>query len=282
MKPDALIYVAGHRGLAGSAIVRALLRKGYTNLLTQSSAELDLTRQGDVERFFADRRPEFVFLAAAKVGGILANDSYPADFIRVNLQIQTNVIDAAYHHGVRKLCFLGSSCIYPKLADQPDCVFPDAPNQAAPDWVCDVPVEGIELSAVGYSQKSSVGNSFMKQMATTDARVQLAAIFKTRIQNMIKQYAEVTGAADSETVDRVNTSVTKAITSETLIGSRIYKTRTSPKGGIYVLIGLDSAHVQQVAEDSIKTSMNNEKALWQQFKAQKAQDELAAEISKIK
>ncbi len=170
----------------------------------------------------------------------------------------------------------------PKLADQPDCVFPDAPNQAAPDWVCDVPVEGIELSAVGYSQKSSVGNSFMKQMATTDARVQLAAIFKTRIQNMIKQYAEVTGAADSETVDRVNTSVTKAITSETLIGSRIYKTRTSPKGGIYVLIGLDSAHVQQVAEDSIKTSMNNEKALWQQFKAQKAQDELAAEISKIK
>ncbi len=119
MKSDALIYVAGHRGLAGSAIARGLARKGYTNLLTQSSDELDLTRQGDVDRFFAVRRPEFVFLAAAKVGGILANDSYPADFIRVNLQIQTNVIDAAYRHGVKKLCFLGSSCIYPKLANQP-------------------------------------------------------------------------------------------------------------------------------------------------------------------
>jgi hypothetical protein len=168
----------------------------------------------------------------------------------------------------------------PKL-DDPDCVFPDAPTVGAPEWICDVPLEGVAISAVGYSQKSLAGNSFMKQMASTDARVQLASMFKIRVQNMVKQYAQTTGAADSETVDRVNTSVSKAITSETLTGSRIVKTRTSPTGGIFVLIGLDSENIQAAAQDSIQTSMNNDKALWQEFKAQKAQDELAAEISKI-
>ena len=170
----------------------------------------------------------------------------------------------------------------PPQSDAADCVFPDAPETPAPTWICDAPVEGVELSAVGYSQKSKAGNSFMKQMAATDARVQLAAIFKTRVQNMIKQYAETTGAADSETVDRVNTSVSKLITNETLVGSRIFRTRTSPTGGLFVLIGLDSARVQQAAQDSIQTSMNNEQALWQEFKAKKAQDELAAEIAKMK
>ncbi|MDI6692890.1 MAG: GDP-L-fucose synthase [Anaerosomatales bacterium] len=113
------IYVAGHRGLVGGAILRRLEREGFSNLITRSHAELDLTRQADVERFFEEERPEYVFLAAAKVGGILANATYPADFIRDNLQIQTNVIDAAYRFGVRKLLFLGSSCIYPKHAPQP-------------------------------------------------------------------------------------------------------------------------------------------------------------------
>lgn len=170
----------------------------------------------------------------------------------------------------------------PKLAVVPDCVFPDAPTVVAPEWICDVPVEGISISAVGFSQKSLAGNSFMKQMASTDARVQLASMFKIRVQNMVKQYAETTGSADTETVDRVNTSVSKAITSETLTGSRIVKTRTSPMGGLYVLIGLDSQNIQSAAKESIQTSMNNDQALWQEFKAKKAHDELAAEIASMK
>lgn len=119
MNEDARIYVAGHRGLVGSAIVRVLQDKGYTNLITRTSQELDLRNQAAVQSFFASEQPEFVFLAAALVGGIHANNSYPADFIRDNLCIQTNVIDAAYRHGAGKLLFLGSSCIYPKLATQP-------------------------------------------------------------------------------------------------------------------------------------------------------------------
>jgi GDP-L-fucose synthase len=116
---DDKIYVAGHRGLVGSAIVRALAAAGHRNVVTKARDELDLRRQGDVERFFAAERPQYIFLAAAKVGGILANDTYPADFVRDNLQIQTNIIDAAHRSGARKLLFLGSSCIYPRLAPQP-------------------------------------------------------------------------------------------------------------------------------------------------------------------
>jgi GDP-L-fucose synthase len=113
------IFVAGHRGLVGSAICRRLVAEGYENLLLRTREELDLTRQDAVERFFADERPSYLFLAAARVGGILANDTYRADFVRDNLLIQANVIDAAYKSGVKKLLFLGSSCIYPKLAPQP-------------------------------------------------------------------------------------------------------------------------------------------------------------------
>ena len=113
------IYIAGHRGLVGSAIVRNLEKNGYINLLLRTSKELDLTNQADVNQFFETEKPDYIFLAAAKVGGIHANDTYPADFIRVNLQIQTNVIDAAYRNDAKKLLFLGSSCIYPKFAPQP-------------------------------------------------------------------------------------------------------------------------------------------------------------------
>jgi GDP-L-fucose synthase len=116
---DSRIYVAGHQGLVGSAILRRLQGAGHTNLLTRTRAELDLTDRAAVDRFFASERPEYVFLAAAKVGGILANSTYPADFIRENLLIQTHVIEAAHRCGVRKLLFLGSSCIYPKHAPQP-------------------------------------------------------------------------------------------------------------------------------------------------------------------
>lgn len=119
MNKDAKIYIAGHRGLVGSAIVRKLKNEGYLNLIYRTTSELDLRNQVSVEEFFTSEKPEYVFLAAAKVGGIHANNIYPADFIRDNLQIQTNVIDASYRHGVTKLLFLGSSCIYPKMASQP-------------------------------------------------------------------------------------------------------------------------------------------------------------------
>jgi GDP-L-fucose synthase len=113
------IYVAGHRGLVGSAIVRNLDANGYSNLLTRTHADLDLTDQKTTETFFEQERPDYVFLAAAKVGGIHANNTYPAEFIRDNLVIQTNIIHAAYKNNVKRLLFLGSSCIYPKFAPQP-------------------------------------------------------------------------------------------------------------------------------------------------------------------
>ncbi|MBO4599725.1 MAG: NAD-dependent epimerase/dehydratase family protein, partial [Bacteroidales bacterium] len=118
MDKGAKIYVAGHRGMVGSAIVRELQRLGYNNLVMRTHAELDLTRQADVERFFAEERPEYVFLAAAKVGGIAANNAALADFMYQNMTLEMNVIHAAWRNGVKKLEFLGSSCIYPRLAPQ--------------------------------------------------------------------------------------------------------------------------------------------------------------------
>ena len=119
MKAGDKIYVAGHRGLVGSALMRNLRTRGYTNFVTRTHAELDLTSQAAVEAFFAVEKPDYVFLAAARVGGIHANNTYPAEFIRDNLAIQTNIIHAAYQNNVKRLLFLGSSCIYPKLAPQP-------------------------------------------------------------------------------------------------------------------------------------------------------------------
>ncbi|MHB1174923.1 MAG: GDP-L-fucose synthase family protein [Sulfuriferula sp.] len=118
MNPNAKIYIAGHRGLVGSAIVRRLTAS-HPHILTRTHAELDLTNQAAVEVFFAAEKPEYVFLAAAKVGGILANNTYPADFIAINLAIQSNIIQAAHRHGVKRLLFLGSSCIYPRDCPQP-------------------------------------------------------------------------------------------------------------------------------------------------------------------
>src|SRR6185503_10514353 len=119
MNSDARIYIAGHSGLVGSAIQRSLASHGFRNLLTYEHRELDLTDQAAVRAMFDREQPEYVFLAAARVGGILANDRYPADFIRDNLQIATNIIDSAWRSGTGKLLFLGSSCIYPRLAAQP-------------------------------------------------------------------------------------------------------------------------------------------------------------------
>ena len=129
MNKDSKIYVAGHRGMVGSAIVRELQRQGYCNIVTRTHKELDLTRQAGVEAFFAAEKPEYVFLAAAKVGGIVANDKAPADFMYDNMMLEMNVIHAAWKSGCRKLEFLGSSCIYPRMAPQPmkeDCLLTGA------------------------------------------------------------------------------------------------------------------------------------------------------------
>ena len=119
MEKNARIYVAGHRGMVGSAMCRALAAQGYRNIVTRTHAELDLCRQADVERFFREERPEYVFLCGAKVGGIAANDKAPADFLYENMMLEMNVIHTAWRNACRKLLFLGSSCIYPREAPQP-------------------------------------------------------------------------------------------------------------------------------------------------------------------
>jgi GDP-L-fucose synthase len=147
MRSNSRIFVAGHRGLVGRAIVRRLNAGGFDNLLLRSSAELDLRNQAAVDQFFAKERPELVFLAAAKVGGIFSNDTYPADFLRDNLQIQTNVIDAAYRNGATKLQFLGSSCIYPKQAPQPmpeSCLL-TGPLEPTNEWYAIAKIAGLKM-----------------------------------------------------------------------------------------------------------------------------------------
>ena len=147
MNPESAIFVAGHGGLVGSAIVRRLESAGFHNLVLRGRRELDLTRQDAVERFFSQARPQYVFLAAAKVGGILANNSYPAQFLQDNLVIQTNIIDAAYRNGVRKLLFLGSSCIYPKHAPQPmpeECLL-TGPLEPTNEWYAIAKIAGLKM-----------------------------------------------------------------------------------------------------------------------------------------
>lgn len=147
MNKTSKIYIAGHRGLAGSAILRWLKLNGYTSLITRSHAELDLTDQSAVCTFFEQERPKYIFLAAAKVGGILANSTYPADFIRDNLLIQTNVIDAAYRSGAKKILFLGSSCIYPKHAPQPikEEYLLASPLEPTNEWYAIAKIAGIKM-----------------------------------------------------------------------------------------------------------------------------------------
>jgi GDP-L-fucose synthase len=147
MQRSDCIYVAGHRGLVGSAIVRELSKQRFANLVLRTRQQLDLTRQAAVDRFFFEERPDYVFLAAAKVGGILANSSYPVDFLRDNLQIQTNVITAAYRAGVQKLAFLGSSCIYPRVAPQPipENALLSGPLEPTNEWYAIAKIAGIKL-----------------------------------------------------------------------------------------------------------------------------------------
>jgi GDP-L-fucose synthase len=159
------IYVAGHKGLVGSALMRRLQAGGYRNLVTRDHSELDLTSQAAVRDFFQKERPEYVFLAAAKVGGILANSTYPADFIRVNLQIQNNAIHESYCAGVKRLLFLGSSCIYPKLAPQPlkEEYLLTGPLESTNKPYAIAKIAGIEMC---WSYNRQYGTRFLAAMPT--------------------------------------------------------------------------------------------------------------------
>lgn len=147
MNTDAKIFVAGHRGLVGSAICRALDSRGFNDVVTRTHDELDLRDAAQVDAFFRVQKPEYVILAAAKVGGILANDTYPVEFLRDNLEIQTHVIDAAFRHDVKKLAFLGSSCIYPRLAPQPirEDSLMTGPLESTNEWYAIAKIAGIRL-----------------------------------------------------------------------------------------------------------------------------------------
>jgi len=160
-----IIYVAGHKGLAGSAIVRALLAKGYSNILIRSSSELDLRDHNEVFEFLGREQPDWVFLAAAKVGGIYANTTYPADFILDNLKVQNNIIEAAYKNNVKKLLFLGSSCIYPKLAPQPlrEEYLLSSPLEPTNEPYAIAKIAGIKLCSAMNRQ---YGTNFISAMPT--------------------------------------------------------------------------------------------------------------------
>src|SRR5271170_4847431 len=165
MDKNGRIYIAGHRGLVGSAIHRSLKRHGYGNFVLRSHDELDLTDLEATRRFFSQERPEYVFLAAAKVGGILANSTYPADFIRDNLRIQTNVIESSHRNGVKRLLFLGSSCIYPKLCPQPikEEYLLTGPLEATNRAYALAKIAGIEMC---WSYNRQYGTQFLAAMPT--------------------------------------------------------------------------------------------------------------------
>lgn len=165
MRTDSKIYVAGHRGMVGSAILRRLQQEGYRNLATADSRQLDLRRQDEIELFFERERPEYVFLAAAKVGGIWANDRYRAEFLYDNLMIEANVIHAAWRYGVKKLLFLGSSCIYPKLAPQPlaESALLSGPLEPTNEPYAIAKIAGIKLCD---AYRAQYGCNFISAMPT--------------------------------------------------------------------------------------------------------------------
>src|SRR5271154_3186416 len=163
MNENSRIYVAGHRGLVGSAIWRELQRQGFKNLIGRTRSEVNLLAAAPVQKFFADAKPEFVFIAAAKVGGIHANDTQPAEFLFENLQIQNNLIHAAKISGVRKFLFLGSSCIYPKLAPQPlkEESLLTGPLEPTNQWYAVAKIAGIKLCEAFHEQH---GRNFISAM----------------------------------------------------------------------------------------------------------------------
>ncbi len=162
-----------------------------------------------------------------------------------------------------------------------DCVFPNT-EKSAPTWICDAPVAGIPVTAVGVAEPSKGGISFMKDIAAADGRGRLAEQMQVRVSKMVKKYLGNTGVAKTETIDAVASSTIKTVTSQMLTGSKIYKTRTGPKGRLFALVGIDSKNAEIIAEQALKTSMNNDQALWQQFKSKQSFDEMAKEIMKQK
>ncbi|KGX90998.1 GDP-L-fucose synthase [Pontibacillus marinus] len=165
MNKDAKIYVAGHRGMVGSAIVRNLEQKGFTNIIKRTSDEVNLIRQEEVEKFFKEEAPEYVFLAAAKVGGIYANNTYPAEFLYNNMMIEANIIHSSYKYNVKKLLFLGSSCIYPKIAKQPikEDYLLNGPLEPTNEAYAIAKISGIELCKFYRKQ---YGCDFISAMPT--------------------------------------------------------------------------------------------------------------------
>lgn len=183
---------------------------------------------------------------------------------------------------VASLAFVGGCSTTQEKPKEPasatTCVYPNS-DVIAPDWVCDVPVKDLVLSAVGVAEPSKAGFSYMKDIAAADGRGRLAEQLQVEVKKMVKQYLGTTGKGDSETVDAAASSTLKTITHQTLVGSRVHQTRTGPNGRLYVLIGIDEAAKTQVVKAAVQTSMRNEAALWQQFKAQQSFEELAAEIA---
>jgi len=170
----------------------------------------------------------------------------------------------------------------PDKPEVPPCAFPDDGATPAPDWVCGAPYKDLKIFAVGSYEKTGAGFDFQKTMAAASARDFLARQARVQVQNMVKRYAETTGSGDAETIDRVNSSISKQITKEDLSGTRIYITRTNPATKtLYVLVGMDAALSQEFAKQQLRSSMNNEKALWQKFQAKKSFDEMAEEMSKL-
>ena len=160
-----------------------------------------------------------------------------------------------------------------------DCVYPDGSDKAAPGWICDEPIAGVSVSAVGIAGPTKAGPSFQKDTATADARGKLVEQFQVQVDKMVKSYLGTTGIGDSETVDSVSQSVLKTVSSDTLYGSKVFKSRVGPDGSMYVLVGLDENATREAAAQAVASSMNNDNALWQQFQAQQGFDELKESIA---
>lgn len=166
------------------------------------------------------------------------------------------------------------------VVDSPACSFRGT-SSPAPGWVCGERVEGLQIQGLGVFEKSGAGEQFMRTQAMAAARVELAQQFRIKVNGMVDQFIQTTGKGSSETVDAVHKSVSRSVTSETLEGSKLYKSVWSPTGALYVLVGMEPQVMGKQAEAALRTSMKNDQALWQQFQAKKGQDELAAEIAKM-
>lgn len=177
-----------------------------------------------------------------------------------------------------RLAFSSEPAPVPQSFDS-GCTFPGT-NVPAPAWVCDEPVEGWEVTAPGSAEKSAAGYAFQKQMATTAARVALVQQTRAYVANMVKQYVSATGTGAAETVDAVNMSVTRQISEGTLVGSKVIKSVVGPDGRLWVLVGIDRAFVESLAKQAVATSLRNDRAIWQEIKARKADAELVQEIAR--